>query len=69
MKKELFEKIYDKAFVPVLIGSLSFIGYLLYNQGACDAVHKIYENGWTIVDENDDNLEFVKRDHYVKYKD
>lgn len=52
MNKALFGKIYDKAFVPVLIGSLSFIGYVLYNQGAADAVHKIYEYGYRVVDEN-----------------
>lgn len=51
---EAFEKIYDKAFVPMLIGGLALIGYTLYNQGQADAIHKIYEHGYSIVDENDD---------------
>lgn len=49
-----FAKIYDKAFVPMLIGGLALIGYTLYNQGQADAIHKIYEHGYSIVDESDD---------------
>lgn len=48
----MFEKIYDKLFVPVLIGGLSLIGYVLYNQGKADAIHEIYKRGWTVVDDN-----------------
>lgn len=60
MNKQLLSKIYDKAFVPVLIGSLSFIGYVLYNQGAADAIHDIYKRGWKVVDENEDEWEYHK---------
>lgn len=57
MKKALlnvFDKIYDKTFVPMLIGGLVLIGCTLYKQGRADAIHKIYEHGYSIVDENDD---------------
>ena len=57
MKSQLlnaFDKIYDKMFVPMLIGGLVLIGCTLYTQGQADAIHKIYEHGCSIVDENDD---------------
>lgn len=48
-KRSGIEKLYDKLFVPVLIGGLGFIGYVLYNQGGADVVHEIYERGGHVV--------------------
>lgn len=48
-KRSGLEKLYGKLFVPVLIGGLGFIGYVLYNQGGADAVHEIYERGGHVV--------------------
>lgn len=48
-KRSTWEKLYDKLFVPVMIGGLSFIGYVLYNQGSADAIHEVYEQGGYIV--------------------
>lgn len=53
MKKYIFEKIYDKLFVPTIVGGMAFLGYVIYNQGQADAIHKIYKNGWCVVDDND----------------
>ena len=48
----MFEKMYDKLFVPVLICALGAIGGILYEQGKADAIHEIYKRGMAVVDLN-----------------
>lgn len=59
MNIKLLEKVYDEAFVPVLIGSLSFIGYVLYNQGKSDCIHEIYKRNWCVVDNNGNGVKEI----------
>lgn len=49
MDRKIIEKLYDKLFVPALCGGMAFLGYVLYNQGGADAIHKIYEKGGHVV--------------------
>jgi hypothetical protein len=54
----VISKICDKLFVPVLIGGVAFLGHVLYKKGREDAIHQIYERGWRIVMESDDDTKF-----------
>lgn len=49
MQRVVIEKLYDKLFVPMICGGMALLGYVLYNQGGADAIHKIYERGGHVV--------------------
>ena len=49
----MFEKMYDKLFVPALICVMGAIGGILYQQGKADAIHEIYKRGMAVVDLNE----------------
>lgn len=53
----MFEKIYNKLFVPALVFAMGAIGGILYVQGKADAIHDIYKRGLTIVDPNDEETD------------
>lgn len=51
-------KICGKLFVAALIGGVALLGYVLYEKGRADAINQIYERGWRVVSESNDDTEF-----------
>lgn len=49
------EKIVTSLLISTIGTVVSVGGWLLYQKGKNDAIHQIYENGWTVVTNCEDN--------------
>ena len=49
MKRRITKKIRKLAWTQIRAAGVVVLGYILYNQGQADAIHKIYQRGGWVV--------------------